>query len=141
MSLRTMQHPVNHRGIWLHRSVFDKRNLIAFLSFFALLLWHLVAIPAATTITPESLSVQRAEIERAANLPDEQKNVALAKIDESRALLDEAQRYASRTQAMLSRIREAPEQLKKLRQSMAVAVSSSTLLPLTSGPMNNSKWS
>ena len=121
MSLRTMQHPVNHRGIWPHRLVFDKRNLIAFLSFFALLLWHLVAIPAATTITPESLNVQRAEIERAANLPDEQKNVALAKIDESRALLDEAQRYASRTQAMLSRIREAPEQLKKLRQSMAVA--------------------
>ncbi len=79
MSLRTMQHPVNHRGIWPHRLVFDKRNLIAFLSFFALLLWHLVAIPAATTITPESLYVRRAEIENAPPQPHEHKKHARGK--------------------------------------------------------------
>ena len=121
MSLRTVQHPVNHRGKWPHRLAIHRSNLLAFLSLFLLMCVHSAAFSAATTITPESLSVQRAEIERTANLPDEQKNVALAKIDESRALLDEAERFASRTQAMLNRIREAPEQLKKLRQSMDVA--------------------
>jgi potassium efflux system protein len=121
MSLKTFQHPANKRGSWPNRLVFHKGKLLALLPFFLLLFVHSAALSAATTITPESLSVQRAEIERAANLPDDQKNAALAKIDESRALLDEAQRFASRTQAMLNRIREAPEQLKKLRQSMAVA--------------------
>ena len=93
----------------------------------ALTLWPLSTTAAAkndaaaAAISPESLIVQRAEIERAGNLTDEQKKLALAKLDETQTLLDEAQQFSSRTQTLLNRVQEAPEQLKRLRQSMDVA--------------------
>ena len=47
--------------------------------------------------------------------------MALTRITESRASLDEAEKLISRTQALLDRVREAPKQLKRLRQGIDVA--------------------
>ncbi len=73
------------------------------------------------TITADSLSTYQAEIESATGLSEEEKKLALARINESRALLEETERFSSRTQALLDRVRGAPAQLKRLRQGIDVA--------------------
>ena len=79
--------------------------------------------PAGTsnTVTSESLSIYQADIERSAGLSEEEKKHALARIDESRALMEEAGRLSARTQALLDSVREAPSRLKRMRQGIDVA--------------------
>jgi potassium efflux system protein len=65
------------------------------------------------------LNLQRADIERADNLSDEQKKQALAKIGEAQALLEQAEGFERRKEALLTLIRQGPEALAKLARQDA----------------------
>ncbi|MGB5493218.1 MAG: mechanosensitive ion channel domain-containing protein [Sedimenticolaceae bacterium] len=66
-----------------------------------------------------SLNLQRAEIERASNLSDAQKKQALSKVDEAQALLEQAEGFERRKEALLTLIRRGPETLAMLARQDA----------------------
>ena len=115
---RSLDQPFQGRQAWI-------RALGAILLMLATWPSLVPAAPLPSTggpgVTAESLNTYQAEIENAADLSEEDKKLALARINESRALLEESERFSSRTQALLDRVRGAPGQLKRLRQGIDVA--------------------
>jgi potassium efflux system protein len=77
------------------------------------------AAPTAEAL--EALAAQRTEVEQAVDLTDEQRKQALARLDETLNLLQEARHLESQTKDLQSQIRLAPKQLSNLRQNTTVA--------------------
>lgn len=90
-------------------------------SAFALLclLFAGLLLPALADIEGQSLremiAGQRKLVEQSANLGEEQKSQALAKLDEAVSLLDEAAEAGARREALNDRLQKAPQTLEKLK--------------------------
>ena len=107
------------------------QRLTTTLSAFAVLLALLVSLPPAiaatasanggSAVTPESLIRYQADVERATDLSEDEKKLALTRINESRALLDEIEQINVRTRTLLDRVHEAPNRLKQLRRGIDVS--------------------
>jgi len=77
--------------------------------------------PPQKSPAPDALATQRAGIESATNLTEDQKKQALTRLDDTRALIEEANRFDARVQELREKIRQAPAELSRLRNDKSVA--------------------
>ncbi len=76
-----------------------------------------LAWPAATAVTIQDIDAERAHVEAAQNLDEEQRRKILAQLDEARTFLEQARQVESETAQLKELIEEAPRRMQAAREA------------------------
>ncbi|MGD2120002.1 MAG: hypothetical protein PVG66_16715, partial [Chromatiales bacterium] len=105
-----------------HHLTAVRQVLLSFLLILTASVIQAAGNDAGTGVSQQLIGAKRTDIEQAGKLSDEQRQQGLARLDEARALLEEAARLKSENQELQSLIKQVPNKLARIEKGSGLRI-------------------